>query len=79
MSPATLSNSLVGSLSLQIPFKILSGHDHVVSSCHFCVDDTKLLSGSYDSTVKLWVGGPCRAIVELKPGSAEHSSPGPCS
>nr|XP_051702677.1 WD repeat-containing protein 88 isoform X3 [Oryctolagus cuniculus] len=38
----------------KIPFKILSGHDHVVSSCHFCVDDTKLLSGSYDCTVKLW-------------------------
>ncbi|XP_026246979.1 WD repeat-containing protein 88 [Urocitellus parryii] len=38
----------------KIPFKILSGHDHVVSSCHFCVNDTKLLSGSYDRTVKLW-------------------------
>uniref|UniRef100_A0A2I3HAQ9 WD repeat domain 88 n=1 Tax=Nomascus leucogenys TaxID=61853 RepID=A0A2I3HAQ9_NOMLE len=37
-----------------IPFKILSGHEHAVSTCHFCVDDTKLLSGSYDCTVKLW-------------------------
>ncbi|MBZ3885337.1 WD repeat-containing protein 88 [Sciurus carolinensis] len=38
----------------KIPFKILSGHEHVVSSCHFCVNDTKLLSSSYDRTVKLW-------------------------
>ncbi|XP_010631151.1 WD repeat-containing protein 88 [Fukomys damarensis] len=38
----------------KIPFKILKGHEHVVSSCHFCVNDTKLLSGSYDCTVKLW-------------------------
>lgn len=36
----------------------MKGHQHIVSSCHFCVDDTKLLSGSYDCTVKLWVGGP---------------------
>ncbi|KAB0401677.1 hypothetical protein E2I00_018018, partial [Balaenoptera physalus] len=41
-----------------IPFKIMRGHQHIVSSCHFCVDDTKVLSGSYDCTVKLWVGGP---------------------
>nr|XP_011763707.1 WD repeat-containing protein 88 [Macaca nemestrina] len=38
----------------KIPFKILSGHEHAVSTCHFCVDDTKLLSGSHDCTVKLW-------------------------
>nr|XP_020035300.1 WD repeat-containing protein 88 [Castor canadensis] len=37
-----------------IPFKTLHGHEQAVSSCHFCVDDTKLLSGSYDCTVKLW-------------------------
>uniref|UniRef100_A0A8C0XNP0 Uncharacterized protein n=1 Tax=Castor canadensis TaxID=51338 RepID=A0A8C0XNP0_CASCN len=38
----------------KIPFKTLHGHEQAVSSCHFCVDDTKLLSGSYDCTVKLW-------------------------
>ncbi|KAM6154340.1 LOW QUALITY PROTEIN: WD repeat-containing protein 88 [Erethizon dorsatum] len=38
----------------KIPFKILSGHERVVSSCHFCVNDTKLLSGSYDCIVKVW-------------------------
>ncbi|XP_058901682.1 WD repeat-containing protein 88 [Kogia breviceps] len=38
----------------KIPFKIMRGHQHIVSSCHFCVDDTKVLSGSYDCTVKLW-------------------------
>jgi WD40 repeat protein len=45
------------SFIFQIPFKTLHGHEQAVSSCHFCVDDTKLLSGSYDCTVKLWVGG----------------------
>ncbi|XP_049643403.1 WD repeat-containing protein 88 [Suncus etruscus] len=38
----------------KIPFKVLKGHQNVVSSCHFCVDDTKVLSGSYDCSVKLW-------------------------
>ncbi|XP_057617216.1 WD repeat-containing protein 88 [Chionomys nivalis] len=38
----------------KIPYKILSGHDHTVSSCHFCMDDTRLLSSSYDCSVKLW-------------------------
>ncbi|KAM6223720.1 WD repeat-containing protein 88 [Rhynchocyon petersi] len=38
----------------KIPFKILRDHEQLVSSCHFCVDDTKILSGSYDCTVKLW-------------------------
>ncbi|XP_006867452.1 PREDICTED: WD repeat-containing protein 88 [Chrysochloris asiatica] len=38
----------------KIPYKILHDHEHMVSSCHFCVDDTKILSGSYDCTVKLW-------------------------
>nr|XP_020754942.1 WD repeat-containing protein 88 isoform X3 [Odocoileus virginianus texanus] len=38
----------------KIPFKIMRGHEHIVTSCNFCVDDTKVLSGSYDCTVKLW-------------------------
>ncbi|XP_005862731.1 PREDICTED: WD repeat-containing protein 88 [Myotis brandtii] len=38
----------------KIPFQILAGHQELVSSCHFCVNDTKLLSGSFDYTVKLW-------------------------
>ncbi|XP_074067588.1 WD repeat-containing protein 88 [Macrotis lagotis] len=38
----------------QIPFKILRGHNHAVSSCHFCLEDTRILSGSYDKTVKIW-------------------------
>ncbi|XP_064314251.1 WD repeat-containing protein 88 [Phalacrocorax carbo] len=42
------------SVSLQIQFKILRGHSDTVSSCHFCFEDTKILSCSYDRTVKLW-------------------------
>nr|XP_035974265.1 WD repeat-containing protein 88 [Halichoerus grypus] len=38
----------------KIPFKVLRGHEDLVSSCNFCVDDTKLLSSSYDCTLKLW-------------------------
>ncbi|XP_069855142.1 WD repeat-containing protein 88 isoform X1 [Dipodomys merriami] len=38
----------------KVPYKILAGHEHTVSSCHFCVDDTKIISASFDRTVKLW-------------------------
>ncbi|XP_075366872.1 WD repeat-containing protein 88 [Mycteria americana] len=38
----------------QIQFKILRGHSDTVSSCHFCFEDTKILSCSYDRTAKLW-------------------------
>ncbi|OXB67765.1 hypothetical protein ASZ78_010367 [Callipepla squamata] len=42
------------SVCLQIQFKILRGHSDTVSSCHFCCEDSKILSCSYDRTVKLW-------------------------
>ncbi|XP_028733548.1 WD repeat-containing protein 88 [Peromyscus leucopus] len=38
----------------KIPYKVLIGHDNIVSSCHFCMNDTRILSGSYDCSVKLW-------------------------
>ncbi|KAM4640255.1 WD repeat-containing protein 88 [Amazona ochrocephala] len=41
-------------LVLVIQFSILRGHSDTVSSCHFCYGDTRLLSCSYDKTVKLW-------------------------
>ncbi|XP_012665984.2 WD repeat-containing protein 88 [Otolemur garnettii] len=51
----------------KIPFKVLRGHQHIVSSCHFCVDDTKLLSGSHDYTVKLWDAADGSLIRDFEP------------
>ncbi|XP_077165751.1 WD repeat-containing protein 88 isoform X3 [Paroedura picta] len=38
----------------KIRCKILKGHSDAVTSCHFCFDDTKIISGSCDGTVQLW-------------------------
>ncbi|XP_067158994.1 WD repeat-containing protein 88 [Apteryx mantelli] len=56
----------------QIQFKILRGHSDTVSSCRFCIEDTKILSCSYDRTVKLWdvaKGFPIQVFEE------EHTAP----
>uniref|UniRef100_A0A8B9D9W2 WD repeat domain 88 n=1 Tax=Anser cygnoides TaxID=8845 RepID=A0A8B9D9W2_ANSCY len=55
-----------------LQYKILRGHSDTVSSCHFCSEDTKILSCSYDRTVKLWdvaKGFPVRVFEE------EHTAP----
>nr|XP_004659884.2 WD repeat-containing protein 88 [Jaculus jaculus] len=51
----------------KIPYKILSGHEQSVTSCHFCVSDAKLLSGSYDCTVRLWDVFDGTVIREFEP------------
>ncbi|GAB0195556.1 WD repeat-containing protein 88-like [Grus japonensis] len=46
-------------LTAQVQFKTLRGHSDTVSSCHFCFEDTNILSCSYDRTMKLWVCYKC--------------------
>ncbi|XP_030368405.1 WD repeat-containing protein 88 [Strigops habroptila] len=56
---------------MMIQFNILRGHSDAVSSCHFCFGDTKILSCSYDKTVKLWVCYECNNKLkkaEIKQG-----------
>ncbi|XP_021024056.1 WD repeat-containing protein 88 isoform X1 [Mus caroli] len=51
----------------KIPYKILIGHDHIVSSCHFCMNDTRFLSSSYDCSVKLWDAEDGTVVWDFEP------------
>ncbi|XP_077308823.1 WD repeat-containing protein 88 [Lithobates pipiens] len=56
----------------QIPFQILRGHTGAVSSCHFCCQDTKLLTCSHDQTAKLWDLSTSTPICDY---GGEHTAP----
>eukprot|EP00063_Salmo_salar_P053472 XP_014028307.1 PREDICTED: WD repeat-containing protein 88-like isoform X1 [Salmo salar] len=56
----------------QIPIKVLRGHTDAVTSCHFCFDDTKVLTSSHDKTATLWVGPPNTRTDQL-PRQDGHS------
>ncbi|XP_044125260.1 WD repeat-containing protein 88-like [Bufo gargarizans] len=56
----------------QVPFRILKGHRGAVTSCHFCLEDTKIITGSYDGTAKLWDFSTCSPVCEFKD---EHTGP----
>uniref|UniRef100_A0A7N4NFG5 WD repeat domain 88 n=2 Tax=Sarcophilus harrisii TaxID=9305 RepID=A0A7N4NFG5_SARHA len=58
----------------KIPFKMLKGHNQTVSSCHFCFEDTKILSSSYDKSVKIW-----DAVTGINIRSFENCHMGPIS
>ncbi|XP_021497998.2 WD repeat-containing protein 88 [Meriones unguiculatus] len=51
----------------KVPYKILAGHERIVSSCQFCMDDTRFVSGSYDCSVKLWDAAEGYVLSEFKP------------
>ncbi|KAK6477272.1 WD repeat-containing protein 88-like [Huso huso] len=38
----------------QILIKVIRGHSDEVSCCHFCFEDSKILTCSHDKTAKLW-------------------------
>ncbi|KAM5137980.1 WD repeat-containing protein 88 [Mantella aurantiaca] len=56
----------------QIPFRILRGHRAAVTSCHFCCQDTKLLTCSHDQTAKLW---DLSAGIPVCDYGGEHTAP----
>ncbi|KAM3920323.1 WD repeat-containing protein 88 [Leptodactylus fuscus] len=56
----------------KVPFRLLNAHKGAVSSCHFCFEDTRILTSSHDGTAKLWDFFTCSPICEFKD---EHTGP----
>ena len=48
------------------PYKSLHGHNHFVSSLALNSDNTKLVSGSWDKTIRLWDLESCKSEVIFK-------------
>ena len=40
----------------KVRVKVVKGHDDAVTCCQFCFDDEKIVTGSKDKTIRLWVG-----------------------
>ncbi|XP_053305138.1 WD repeat-containing protein 88 [Spea bombifrons] len=55
----------------QVPFRVFRGHTDAVSCCHFCCDDTKIMSCSRDRTARLWDASLGSLIHVYK----EHTAP----
>ncbi|XP_045564279.1 WD repeat-containing protein 88, partial [Salmo salar] len=62
---------------LQIPIKVLRGHADAVTSCHFCFDDTKVLTSSHDKTATLWVGPPNTSPPNTSPPNTSPPNTSP--
>jgi WD40 repeat protein len=47
-------------------FHLFTGHSNVVTSVCFSRDGTRIVSGSYDKTVRIWnaVTGACEVTME---------------
>ena len=48
------------------PLKSLHGHNHFVSSLALNSDNTKLVSGSWDKTIRLWDIASCKSDLLFK-------------
>ncbi|XP_071256497.1 WD repeat-containing protein 88-like [Salvelinus alpinus] len=58
----------------QIPIMVLRGHTDAVTSCHFCFDDTKVLTSSHDKTATLWDTESGAALLVFERGHLSNIS-----
>nr|XP_046204792.1 WD repeat-containing protein 88-like [Oncorhynchus gorbuscha] len=58
----------------QIPIKVLRGHTDAVTGCHFCFDDTKVLTSSQDKTAALWDTESGAALLVFERGHLSNIS-----